>query len=554
MKKIIYLFIFIFCTSISFAQIAPGKYFVEFTDKNNSPYSIGNPGEYLSQRSIDRRIRQMIPVDIKDLPVNPSYIQAVKDIGVVILNPTKWLNGVTIETSDPNKIAQINALPFVNAIIDSPVTPGDKKFVKSFFANEAYDLTWNGSYNSNINRSFDYGPSYNQIHMLRGDELHDLGYRGEGIVIAVLDAGFENANTIAAFDSLWDNNQVLGSWDFVNRSPMTFNKHSHGTYVLSTMGGNVPGTLIGTAPKSSYWLFRSEDGGSEYLIEEYNWVSAAEYADSVGADVINSSLGYYEFNDPSQNHTYADMNGITTPVSIGADIAVTRGIAVVNSAGNEGGSSWQHIIAPSDGINVLCIGAVDANGIRVGFSSIGPSYDNRVKPNVMAQGLNAYAADPYGFYFGVSGTSFSSPITAGMVACLLQANYLKTVYALFDAIEKSASMYTTPDEFMGYGIPDFMAANQLLTIIEEDAFSSADIRIYPNPFNDYIYINFENVSGSITNIEILDILGKVIYKKAVNEDDKILFMNDLSVIKSGVYFVRAINDSNITVTKRIIRK
>ena len=549
MKKILYLFIFIFFTSISIAQVAPNKYFVEFTDKNNSPYSIGNPIEYLSQRAIDRRNRQLIPIDTKDLPVNPSYIQAVKDIGVTILNPTKWLNGVTIETNDPAKVAQINALAFVNAIIDSPVSPGSKKFEKSFFSNEVYNQTWNGS-----NRSFDYGPSYNQIHMLRGDELHDLGFRGKNMVIAVLDAGFENANTIPAFDSLWTNNQILGSWDFVDRATLAFSKHSHGTFVLSTIGGNVPGTLIGTAPDASYWLLRSEDGGSEYLVEEYNWVSAAEFADSVGADVINSSLGYTVFEDPLQNHTYADLNGITIPVTIGADIAASRGMAVVNSAGNEGGDSWYHIIAPSDGFNVLCIGAVDASGNRVNFSSVGPSYDGRVKPNVMAQGSDAFAADPYGNYYGVGGTSFSSPITAGMVACLWQVNYVKTVGALFDAIEESASRYSSPDEFMGYGIPDFMVAHQLMTVIEEDDFSGGNINIFPNPFTDNIYISFEDKSGTIKEVEIIDILGKTVYHKSVNENGNRLFLNDLAGINAGIYFLKISNDQNISVAKRIIKK
>lgn len=544
---------FVLISSAAFSQIAPDKYFIEFTDKDNSPYSIGNPSEYLSQRAIERRNRQMIYIDEKDLPVNPSYIQAVRNIGVTILNPSKWLNGVSIETNDPNKVAQINALPFVNAVIDSPVTPGDKKIDKSFFRNEDYNLVWNGN-NADGSRAYDYGPSYNQIHMLRGDELHDLGYRGQGMVIAVLDAGFENANNIAAFDSLWDNNQILGDWDFVNRTPLMFNAHSHGTYVLSTIGGNVPGTLIGTAPKAEFWLFRSEDGGSEYLIEEYNWVSAAEYADSVGADVINSSLGYYEFDDPAMNHTYADMNGITTPVSIGADIAASRGIAVVNSAGNEGGSAWNHIIAPSDGINVFCIGAVDASGNRASFSSIGPSYDGRVKPNVMAQGQDSYAADPYGFYYGVNGTSFSSPITAGMVACLWQANKLKTVEALFDAIEESASMYTSPDEYMGYGIPDYMAANQLLTVIDDESIGSEDFMIYPNPFNENVYINTSGISAKVVGVEIVDILGKTVYSRNVNQTGDIFLLNDLTEINNGLYFIRLTTENNNVLTQRIIKK
>ena len=231
--------------------------------------------------------------------------------------------------------------------------------------------------------------------MLNGDALHDMGYDGAGKIIAILDAGFLNANNLDAFDSLWNNGQILGTRDFVSpQNPNIFGSHYHGTMVLSTMGANWPGQMVGTAPKADYWLIRTEDGDSECLIEELNWVSGAEFADSLGADVINSSLGYTTFDDPTLDHSYEDMDGNTTPVTIGADMAVSKGMIVVNSAGNSGGSFWQYIGAPADGDSVFSIGAVDGLGNYAYFSSTGPTYDGRMKPNVVAQGQGSTIIDP----------------------------------------------------------------------------------------------------------------------------------------------------------------
>lgn len=552
MKKIV-LFSLISVLYISaVSQVAPDKYFVAFTDKDNSPYSISNPSEYLSQRAIDRRSKQSISIDMKDIPVNPAYIQGVRQVGVEILNPTKWLNGVTIETNDPNKINTIMALPYVKNVMKSVVTLKDTKSEKPFFRNESYNIPWNGNTNSSLNRSYDYGPSYNQIHMLNGDLLHDMGYRGQGMLIAVLDAGFEDADNMIAFDSLWMNGQILGTWDFVAGNEVTFNRHTHGSMVLSTMGANVPGTIIGTAPLADYWLLRSEDGATEYIVEEYNWVSAAEFADSVGADVINSSLGYTEFDDPSQNHTYQDMDGNTTPVTIGADVAASRGIAVVNSAGNEGNSSWHYLIAPSDGDSVICVGAVNAAGDYVSFSSRGPSSDGRIKPNVAAQGSNSYLAYPYGGYGGGSGTSFSSPITAGMVACLWQANPNMTNMEILNAMQKSGSQASAPDDYLGYGIPDYALANNILTIIDSKSdIADENINVYPNPFRDNFYIELDDISQEVLKVQIFDNLGRVIKEIQINDNNGLIEISNLSSLQEGVYIVRVISDQYVSSRKLI---
>jgi len=550
---------------ISIAQVAPDKYFIWFTDKNNSPYSIQNPSEFLSQRAIDRRVNQGIAIDESDLPVNPAYLSGVAGTGATLLNPSKWLNGVSIFTTDPSVIESINALPYVKDITKSPETkPSDYELnniiEKPFFKHEIY----NEPMGSNLKQGYeigvyDYGIGLNQIQMLNGDDMHQMGYRGQGKVIAVIDAGFLNAQTLDVFDSLWQNDQILGTQDFVRGGEVLFDEHPHGSMVLSCMGGNYPGELIGTAPAASYWLLRSEDGASEYIIEEYNWVSAAEFADSVGVDVINSSLGYTEFNDPLQNHTYADMDGDKAPATKGADMAAKKGILVVNSLGNEGSSSWYYLSAPSDGDSVMGIGAVDGSGIYASFSSHGPSYDGRVKPDVVAQGSGVYVADPYGGGFGFSGgTSFSSPILAGMAACLWQANPSMNNMQVAEAIRKSASQYNDPDAMLGHGIPDFIMANNILTVINSPEVINELISVYPNPFLNYFTVDTEKLRSrgvgtyDIT-IEISDLTGRIIGSQtaALTNGSKIK-VDLLKNAPKGLYFVKvnsAETQSSIKVVK-----
>ena len=526
-KSFLPLFVLVLLFSMGQSQIAPNKYFVKFTDKSNSPYSIDNPSAFLSQRAIDRRIKQNIPVEVSDLPVNPSYLAGVAATGATILNPTKWFNGVTIYTTDPAVLTAISGLPYVQGITKSSGKPGESPEyepydMKPFFKYEDYHQPFPANIKTGMGLSdFNYGPSLNQIQMLRGDEVHALGHRGEGMVIAVLDAGFTNTHTHPVFDSLWQNNQILGTRDFVAGGEVTFNDHTHGTLVLSTMGANYPGQLIGTAPKASYWLLRSEDGATEYIIEEYNWVSAAEFADSVGADIINSSLGYTTFDDPSQNHTYSDMDGNTTPITIGADMAAKKGILVVNSLGNSGSGSWFYLGAPSDGDSVMGIGAVDPGGNYAFFSSCGPSYDGRVKPDVVAQGSGVYVADPYGSFTSGGGTSFSSPILAGMAACLWQANPSYNNMQVADAIRKSASQYLNPDDMLGYGIPDFIVANSILTVIDAYEPEPFNTHIYPNPAQNEINVRFSNQNANKANVSITDISGRLI-------------VSDLYVLTGGI--------------------
>ncbi len=536
------------------AQVAPDKYFVEFKDKNGTPYSISQPEQFLSQRAIDRRNTQFISFTDEDLPVNPAYVQAVSATGVTVLNRTKWLNGVSIYTTDPAALAAVQALPFVKNVLKKSSSSARNEIPDKFLLENFPGLPVNVSslMTKNTLLGFNYGPSYNQIHMLNGDLLHTSGYRGQGKVIAILDGGFLNADQIQVFDSLRNEGRLLGTKDFVEPGGNVFTANSaHGTMVLSTMAGNIPGQIIGTAPKASYWLLRTEDVITEFFLEEYNWVSGAEFADSVGADVINSSLGYTEFNEPTFNHTCADMNGNTTVVTRGANIAASKGIAVVNSAGNSGGSGWTCVGAPADGNEVLAVGAVDSLGNYAFFSSVGVDTAGRVKPNVASQGESALVCGANGFITRSNGTSFSSPIMAGMVACLWQAQPTRNRQDLLLSIEKSASHYLNPDSLTGYGIPNFQQALLILSVSEKQILNSV---VYPNPFRDQLSVQFNGQKGEKTTLALYDVMGRMVGKwiTSATEGENRLTLESLSGLIPGVYLL-TIGTQTASTSLRVVK-
>jgi hypothetical protein len=407
-----------------------------------------------------------------------------------------------------------------------------------------------GKTGNHVNRSagsalsYDYGPSYDQIHLLNGEALHNLGYRGQGKVIAVLDAGFNGADTNHVFDSLRANNQILGTRDFVTPGGNVYIAHPHGAEVLSTMGGDIPGQLIGTAPKASYWLIRTEDAATENIVEEYNWVVGAEMADSVGADVINSSLGYTTFDNGWMDHSCADMNGHTNPSSIGANIAASRGMALSISAGNEGGSSWTCVSSPSDALEALSIAATDQYGNYAGFSSPGTVNGSYVKPNIASMGLNCYVAYPDGSFGYGSGTSFASPINAGMVACLWQARSNFDQYTLRRVIEESASQYSHPDSLLGYGIPNYLNA---LTISQVGVLNKSKTQAYPNPFTDEFTVSIDNPITGALEISIISITGNIVIKTSrtiVAGEGNTFTLKNLTTLTPGMYILKISTGSN----------
>ncbi len=548
---------FLFLASHSFAQIAPSRYWVKFTDKSGSPYSIGAPEQFLSQRAIQRRANQNIAIVANDIPVNQTYVDAVVATGAQVLNRSKWHNSVTILSSDSAQIDAINALPFVVsvnavALAQQPVVDLRNKF----------ELETENVYKSEIASpsisNADYGMGLNQIDMLGGIPLHEAGFRGQGVLIAVIDAGFFNADILTVFDSLRNENRIIATRDFVDGDLNVYGGSTHGTMVLSTMAGNSPGQLIGTAPKASYLLLRSEEAATEYLIEEVNWASAAEFADSAGADIINSSLGYTDFNDATQNHTYADMDGNTTPVSIAADIAASKGIAVVNSAGNEGSSPWFHISAPSDADSVLAIGAVDEFGQYVAFSGKGYSFDGRIKPNVVAQGKDAAIVNSStGEIMTGNGTSFSGPIIAGMTACLWQANPTLNNMELLHAIEQSAHQYNNPDSLLGYGIPNFAVANLILSDHMPESLSKDELlKVYPSPFDEDVTGVFYSALDQPTEMRLTAVDGRKIYYKEIfcrKNTSTIIHFPSLENLAQGVY-IFSVTTPDKVYYKRVLKR
>lgn len=535
------IFIFVFSTKI-YSQNGVCTYWLEFRDKTGTAFTLDKPEAFLTKRSIDRRIRQNISLNESDLPVSKTYIDSLKKLGLKILHTSKWLNGVTVRTADTTLVSKAKKLNFVTFFQETK--PGVILKTANNKFNKIIDLAIDPA---------DYGNSYNQLEQLKGNYLHNLGFRGKGIHIAVLDAGFYQANEINAFDSLRFSNRILGIRDFVDPSANFYQQNYHGMSVLSCMAANIPRKIIGTAPDASYYLFRSEDAATEFLIEEDNWVAAAELADSLGVDIINSSLGYSEYDDPKQNHTYSDMNGKKNRVTKGANMAFDKGILVFSSAGNEGNKPWKYILSPADGEKVIAVGSVDLANKRSVFSSLGPAYGGAVKPNVVAMGSATHVVVSNGSLGYLNGTSFSSPVLAGMAACLLQANPNAKASQVKIAIEQSSSQNTKPDSLLGYGIPNFEKADKYLKINNTQTLNRDNfVSVIPNPFSDYLFIKSANQSDiSNIKIKIFDLKGSCLLE-SYNSFMGTLLLNNLENLPRGILFM-SLTQNNRTETIKLIR-
>jgi serine protease AprX len=535
MKKI--LFLMFLTVSIGYAQEDAWVY---FKDKPDAAYYMANPLEMLSQKALDRRARQGIALDDKDVPINPQYIAAVTNVnGVTIKAKSKWLNALHVRGSVAGirSLAQlefVSTVDFADNSLDAPGKPAKEKQLQKQVVKTA----------RKPQADFNYGTSASQIKMLNGHLLHEQNFTGTGMTIAVLDAGFPGVNTAQPFKRLYNNNLILGGNNFVDRNENIYSGGTHGTMVLSTMGGYTEGQLIGTAPDASYYLFITEDVNSENPVEESYWVEAAEKADSLGVDVINTSLGYFEYDNSKYNYTYEDVNGATAFITRGANVAFTRGMMCVTSAGNSGAGSNPHIGVPADAPNALTVGAVDSSRQYVNFSSIGPTFDMRVKPDVMAQGRADYVSDISGNITTASGTSFSSPVTAGLVACLWQALSNKTNTELLQIIKQSADRYNNPDIQYGYGIPDFWKATQ--TALHVNDFGEETFQLYPNPAKAVITVSLPD---AITNAEvtIYNSLGQAVLNKAITSANQI----SVEHLPTGIYIYNLRVDSVIKTGKLV---
>ncbi len=490
--RYIILILCLLCAFPAFTQKKLDKYRVEFTDKNDSPYSVLKPQEFLSPRAIDRRKRYGIAIEENDLPVNPQYLSEVRATGATVLNVSKWFNSAIV-WAERDTIAKIEALPFVSRT--TPVgkhrPSRNKNKVPARKESKEYERT---------PEPYGYGAA--QIGMLNGHLLHYMGYAGDGMLVAVLDGGFTNVNIMPFFDSLRADGRLLESRDMVFGDNYAYEASSHGSQVLSTMAANLPGLMIGTAPDATYVCIRTEEVGSELIVEEDNWVAGIEYADSLGADVSNTSLGYTTFDQKDMNHSYEDMNGDVALATRAADIAASKGILVVNSAGNSGNDAWKFVGVPADGDSVMAVGGVDRFGNKASFSSFGPGADGEMKPNVAAMGANTVVASLYDYDIGgSSGTSFASPIMAGMAAALWQAFPEKNNMEIFDAIEQSGSQGTAPDYELGFGIPDFFSAYLMLSEGMIPLGEPASF-MQPKPISDELSFLFMTEENELNHFEI----------------------------------------------------
>lgn len=536
--KIKLLCIFLFFSVFKlFAQVEDA--WVYFKDKPSENTFISSPLTMLSQRALDRRTRHSISLDYIDVPIETSYMNQVKAaIGIAVKAKSKWLNALHVQGTQTD-IENLLGLSYVNSIeyADKSLNVSNKKRVQQKIFQKRNKLA--------IVFDFNYGNGSNQIQMLNGDVLHENGFSGNGMQIAVIDAGFPNVDNFAAFQRIRENNQILGGYDFVNRSENFYTGHYHGMAVLSSIAGYVDNQFVGTAPDAEFYLFITEDNLNEVPLEESLWVEAAEKADSLGVDVINTSLGYSSFFDNvNHNYTYNDMDGKTAFISRGAEIAFSRGMILVNSAGNEGNDPWHYINAPADAPSVLSIGAVNSTGVIASFSSFGPTSDNRVKPDVLAQGTGVYVINSTGNIATSNGTSFSSPVLAGVITCLWQAFPDKTNAEIIQFVKESANLYENPTVQEGYGIPDFEAVYDLL-YLEKYENDVTEILFFPNPTNGVMNFKFPEDLDEI-KISVFNLLGKRVFTSHIKKNNP---STNVSYLAKGMYMLQMEYGNNIKTIK-----
>ncbi len=535
MKKI-FIFLLFGYSGLVFAQIQDA--WVYFNDKPQATYYLNNPLEMLSQRALERRINQNISLDFSDVPIHQPYIDEIINTELIsVLAQSKWLNAIHIRGNFDN-ISNLTTLDFIASIEFA-----DKSLnTQSLFSSNS--STPSNYKILNTQNSFAYGESSAQIELHNGQLLHQQGFTGNGKIIAILDNGFIGVNTAETFERLHDENLILGGYNFVIREDDFYSGGDHGTRVLSTIGAYQENQLVGTAPNAQFYLFITEDINSETPLEESLWVEAAEIADSLGVDIINTSLGYNTFDNPNYNYTYQDMNGSTSFISRGLNFAYAKGILCVTSAGNEGNQNWQYITAPADAPGSFTIGATNNTGVYASFSSIGPTSDNRIKPDVVAQGVYAITSNPFGEIVGTSGTSFSAPIIAGLAACLWEAFPNLTNDELMQLIRESAHLYNNPTAQLGYGIPDFYQAYQTLN---NDEVHQNYFSLYPNPTSDFIYVQTDFVET--ISFSLFDISGKKIIKKPIQNNTAI----NIQELQNGIYIYQ-FSSGNQTNIGKIIKK
>ena len=541
MKQKILIFAFLWVSFMASAQQIEDAW-VFLVDKEDVANKIANPLTILTQKAIDRKNKHSVTIDARDVPVNESYITNLKNTtGITVYAKSKWFNAVHVRGTETNINNLETTFSFVDYIEFADRSLNIARISIPQKAKDKFAV-------ENTRVVFNYGNTQNQVEMINADDLHMADYTGEGVTVAVIDAGFPNVDTMGAFQRLRDNSDLLGGYDFVNRTSDVYAStvSDHGTKVLSTMAGYIENQYVGTAPDASYYLFLTEDGLDENPVEESYWVEAAERADSLGVDIVNTSLGYKDFPSyPRYDYTSADMDGNTAFITKGANIAFEKGMILVNSAGNSGNSG---VNAPADAAGVFSIGAVDGNENYVTFSSKGSAIQPTHKPDVAARGGAAYVIDKNNFIFQNNGTSFSSPIMAGGLTCLIQALPNMTNAQIMQLVRESASIYNTPNYEIGYGIPDLQQA--LGAVLNEGNSMGSEFKIFPNPAKNLLFINFpENVNSA--EIKVFDVLGKLVINMTIYQNNKVL---NLEALSKGIYIARLKGDNKKTNTFKLIKE
>ena len=514
---------------LSAQQIASDVYWIYFTDKSGTPFQLDQPEDFLSQRSIERRAWQGLSIDQRDMPVNDSYVEGIRELGIEVKHVSRWLNGVAMKGIDQGQFDQVEALPYTtispwepdDPTIYTPPKPTGSRFSQPL----------------ETPPDFSYGVAREQVSMLNIPHLHNAGYTGGGVWVAVLDAGFRDVDSLPSFQPMIGDGRLLGTRNFVQEKSVFREKASHGMYVLSVMASEWDGYVVGSAPHATYFLCTTEDVDQETRIEELAWVEAAEFVDSLGFDVINTSLGYGDMDGFQFDYQYADMDGKTTFISRAASLTASRGILACNSAGNQGNKSWYYITAPADATDILAVGAVDSSANLAWFSSRGPTVDQRTKPDIVGMGVITGFQSHFGGLARANGTSFSSPLLAGAVASLWQAVPEHSAKEMIQLVTGSGDQYDQPDNLYGYGLPDFA---MILGALE--ATTGNQMKVFPNPATDRVMLAVPGSSQGTYTLRFYDLSGRVSVERSVSLPGTISLPDDLP---SGAHILEVRSDDQV---------
>ena len=546
MSKSIYFLVFLLSFGWTTKGLAQDRYAVFFKFKPQKEYSLGSPSKFLTEKAIQRRLREKFPLDSLDLPVTPSYIQGISSHSQELLYVSKWLNAAIVVTDAEGK-KKMEGLPFVQKV--DWVAKG---FISRTGNRNSTEVSSAQPKKWVLEESYRQAAAYDfQNELLGIPTMHQAGFTGKGITVAVFDSGFPGLDKAIAFSHLFTNSQLLGQLNVVRPwIKDVFRDNEHGTQVASLILANQASTLVAGAHQANVIFAITEDVATEYPIEELNWVRAAEYADSLGVDIINSSLGYLDFDEPSLTYTKSQLDGKTTYVTRGATLAAKRGILVVNSVGNYGSAGSSSLVAPADADGILAVGAVNSSSTVSAFSSRGPTADGRIKPELVAFGQNPVLIRGSGQVGAASGTSFSAPQIAALAAGLWQAKPEWTKDELLTNLLKSGSQYAAPDQNLGYGIPNFRSAiyGTLLGLNEEIELGS---NVYPNPLRtESLSIRFGKELRM--TLQILDSSGrKVVERVGERFAVKDPYLFSLADLPLGIYFIQLLDGKEIAYRKLI---